>query len=184
MTKNRVKISLSEERQGIEDIANHREITHRSINYYHSQKNIDFEGLFFGLSPSELEEKRYQTDLENDTLIGFNLLTAIEAMFRLDFIARVNNKGKDDLSRHFYQLHQEKELRVSLENDIFSGWEEHVTLDRDSTAIFRELRGAFKYRHHIAHGRYWEPKLGRKNYDYETIYQFAEIVQQLIKPKF
>jgi hypothetical protein len=40
--------------------------------------------------------------------------------------------------------------------------------------IIGELRGAFKFRHWLAHGRYWKPKFGRR-YDFNDIYTIADI---------
>jgi hypothetical protein len=41
--------------------------------------------------------------------------------------------------------------------------------------LLGELKGALNYRHWLAHGRYWEPKLGRK-YDYESLYLLVQTV--------
>lgn len=41
-----------------------------------------------------------------------------------------------------------------------------------SKALLGELAGAFRYRHWLAHGRYWQPKLGRK-YDYLSVFGLA-----------
>jgi len=38
-----------------------------------------------------------------------------------------------------------------------------------------ELRGAFKFRHWLAHGSYWPPKLGRR-YDFTFVYSLADDV--------
>ena len=37
-----------------------------------------------------------------------------------------------------------------------------------------DLKGAFKFRHWLAHGRYWDPNLGRKKYDFQSLYALAE----------
>lgn len=42
-----------------------------------------------------------------------------------------------------------------------------------------ELITAFKYRHWLAHGRYWEPKLGRI-YDYYSLYDLAYEMENLL----
>jgi hypothetical protein len=44
-----------------------------------------------------------------------------------------------------------------------------------SDKVIGDLKGAFKYRHWLAHGRYWEPKLGQK-YDYYSVYILAESI--------
>jgi len=38
--------------------------------------------------------------------------------------------------------------------------------------LFFELKLAFKFRHWIAHGRYWKPKIGKK-YDFNEIFKLA-----------
>ena len=38
--------------------------------------------------------------------------------------------------------------------------------------LIGDLRGAFRFRHWLAHGRYWNPKLGQK-YDFVSVYSLA-----------
>ena len=61
---------------------------------------------------------------------------------------------------------------MRLDEDIFETWRQKQTSSR---GLIGDLRGAFKFRHWIAHGRYWEPKLGRK-YDFDSVYDLADIV--------
>lgn len=79
---------------------------------------------------------------------------------------------KDSLSRAFRAIYKSRKTRVSLESDIFEAWIENSTGSRQ---LISELRGAFKFRHWLAHGRYWEPKLGRK-YDFNFVYSLADDV--------
>jgi hypothetical protein len=44
---------------------------------------------------------------------------------------------------------------------------------RAERSLIGELRGAFRFRHWLAHGRYWTPKLGRR-YNYEDVYALAD----------
>ena len=100
------------------------------------------------------------------------LLTLIEAAFRQDYRYRCHKRLKDDLSRAFRAKH--KRLRddqnVSLEKDIFDAWSRHAP---GANQLIGELRGAFRFRHWLAHGRYWTPKLGR-SYDFEYLYRLAD----------
>ena len=101
------------------------------------------------------------------------LLASIEASFRVDYLQRRYGRKKDDLSRAFRDLYNEKAQRVSLTDDILQRWREHS----DVTAqLVGDIRSAFRYRHWLAHGRYWVAKLGRQ-YDFETVYGLSRDVE-------
>ncbi len=61
---------------------------------------------------------------------------------------------------------------MSLEDEILNSWK---CCSSASDKLIGDLKGAFKFRHWLAHGRYWEPKLGQK-YDYESVYVLAVTV--------
>ena len=92
-------------------------------------------------------------------------------MFRMDYKERVEKRKKDSLSKALKVIHQTKGLRASLEEDIFNAWLENTTV---KLKLIQDLKGAYKYRHWLAHGRHWTPKMGRPDYDYSEIYQLAE----------
>ncbi len=97
-------------------------------------------------------------------------LAAMEASFRIDYHQRVSRrKPKHELTTAFRKLAGEKD-RVSLEEDILELWKQHYP---DDAQILSEFNGALKYRHWLAHGRYWVPKLGKK-YDYYSLSILAE----------
>lgn len=90
----------------------------------------------------------------------------------MDYRYRCKRKLKDKLSRRFRQIYKSHAERVQLDEDILEGWAEDSTAPRQ---LISELRGAFHFRHWLAHGRYWEPKLGRK-YDYNYLFLLAEAI--------
>ena len=108
---------------------------------------------------------------EQDRIASMNLLAALEAAFRMDFLQRCYKRRKDRVSREFRELYDRKGIYVSLEEDIFQVWKQKSSV---SSSIISDLKGAFKYRHWLAHGRYWVPKFGR--YDYHDIYTLAETI--------
>jgi hypothetical protein len=61
---------------------------------------------------------------------------------------------------------------MTLEEEILNAWVEHRNV---SSSLVRNLKGAFKYRHWLAHGRYWNPKLGQP-YDYDGVFLLAESI--------
>jgi hypothetical protein len=97
--------------------------------------------------------------------VTLSLLSAIEASLRIDYLNRVYRREKDNLSRIFRKIHQKKGNKASLEEDILSSWK---TCHPEYKNIFSDILGALKYRHWLAHGRYWRPKFGRQ-YDFYSI---------------
>ena len=51
-------------------------------------------------------------------------------------------------------------------------WQLHSNV---SPSVTTDLERVFRYRHWLAHGRYWTPKIGREC-DYDDIYALAESV--------
>lgn len=124
---------------------------------------------YIGFTDAELFEVLEQRLEEERRSAILSILAAIEAAFRIDYLQRVYTKRRDNLSRTFRELYREKGSRVSLEDEIINAWVRHYDI---SKGLIGNLRGAFKYRHWLAHGRYWEPKLGQR-YDYDGIYLLA-----------
>jgi hypothetical protein len=109
---------------------------------------------------------------ETDQRSAFFILASLEAAFRIDYECRCQKKLKDDLSRAFRAIWKSHKTRVSLDQDIFEAWKEHSS---GSGPLIAELRSAFNFRHWLAHGSYWVPKLGR-TYDFTFIYSLADDV--------
>lgn len=91
------------------------------------------------------------------------LIAPAEASFRVDFLQRVYDKRKDEISRQFRSIYNGKRnysrLNIILEDDILDIWTERVPASKSPVGDFK---GALNYRHWLAHGRYWVPKLGRR----------------------
>jgi hypothetical protein len=85
------------------------------------------------------------------------------------YLLRCTSKLKDPLSREFRQLYKTNEERVRLDEDLLRLWAQN---DPGLGPLISNLRGALKFRHWLAHGRYWEPKLGRK-WDFTEVYLLA-----------
>jgi len=98
------------------------------------------------------------------------MLAEAEAVLRVDYLSRVRRKGKDPLSKAFRELHKQKEDRVGLERDLLDIWVDH---QNDCRAAVSDFRGALKFRHWLAHGRYWTPKLGRR-YAVRDVFEITE----------
>lgn len=104
---------------------------------------------------------------------SLSLLAAIEAAFRIDYYQRILKSKSGNLSNALKLIYDQKGVKASLEEDILTAWSDHA---KGVSQLVGDLKGAFKYRHWLAHGRYWAPKLSRSKYDYETVYTLADNV--------
>jgi hypothetical protein len=102
------------------------------------------------------------------------ILISLERAFRVDYEYRYEKKvkGHRHLFRAFRIMHKSKK-RARLDEDIFEAWKQNVV---GSQQLIAALRGAFKFRHWLAHGEYSELK-GRK-YDFDSLYDLADEVLQ------
>jgi hypothetical protein len=156
----------------LKEIAEYHEDAISSLRlYFNDAYNLE---RFLGYTPTErFEELKLRID---ETSLRSMLITlaSIEASFKLDYLFRCQRKLKDELSRAFRDLYKVKQDRVALDEDIFEKWRSHVA---ESKALISELRAAFGLRDWLAHGRYWQPKLGR-TFDFDFIYDLAVAVSE------
>lgn len=125
---------------------------------------------YTALTKDELIEIFHSHIDELEKTVSMSILSNVEAGFRIDYVIRTKKRLKDTISRRFRELFKAKSEKVNLENEILTIWkEEHP----EFKGIISDFIGALKYRHWLAHGRYWTPKLGRI-YDLATIYTISE----------
>jgi|SRR6266581_2148127 len=163
------RVTFSNRNVNISNFALHHSDMEASLRLYFSPSASTFSARFFGDLTSEVNAKLEQRLAEIDMASALTVLSALEAVFRIDYLQRCYRKERDPLSRAFRDLHKRKQTRVRLETEIFDIWKEYTDVE---AKLIGDLRGAFNFRHWLAHGRYWEPKLGRK-YDFVTVYGLA-----------
>ena len=93
-------------------------------------------------------------------------------MFKLDFYYRCEKRLKDDLSKEFQQIYKDNPKRIRLKEDILSTWQKY----NSSNHILNEIYSILKYRHWIAHGRYFLLKVNTTKYDFNYLYVIAKSV--------
>ena len=157
----------------LHQIAAHHAILEEAILLYYSPGNPRYAQLFVFHTANEVRAERDATLHEARAASAMTLLASIEASFRVDYLQRNYAKKRDDLSRAFRALYQEKQQRVSLTDDILQRWREHSDV---TSVLVGNIRSAFRYRDWLAHGRYWVAKLGRQ-YDFETLYDLGREVE-------
>jgi hypothetical protein len=163
------KVSFSGEHLSLADAALHHNDIDGALTLYFSTASPSYQVRFAGYKPDEVREELGGRLAELDRTTTMTLLAAVEAAFRIDYLQRCYKKKRDSVSRQFWEIYKEKKTRASLEDEIFEVWKANTT---GSTKVIGELRGAFQFRHWMAHGRYWMPKLGQK-YDYLSVYSLA-----------
>lgn len=167
------KVSFSGQHQEISQIEVYYTDMTEATKEYFKPKTEGLSERFLGYTTSELNAERDDRLAELDLTSSLSVLSAIEAAFRIDYLQRCYQKKKDELSRVFREIHKRKGSKASFEDDILSTWKENSSVPSE---VLMYIKGAIKYRHWLAHGRYWEPKLGRAKYDYQSVYQLAQIV--------
>lgn len=154
----------------IVEVAEYHNDVAASLKYFSKSSPSFISTRYFGRPLDEVLAARLE---ETDLRSAFFVLTALEAAFRIDYLYRCQKKMKDDLSRAFRVIYKDREENASLDEHIFETWKEMSSAP--GPRLIGELRGAFNFRHYLAHGRYWEPKLGRK-YDFNFMYSLADDV--------
>ncbi len=167
---NFARVNLSGENLGLAAIANHYSDIESSLRFFFGSPEALSQSRFVGEKPASLQESLQDCLAELERSVVLNLLASLEASLRIDYLLRCYKKKKDKLSREFRKLYSKRGPRASLEDEILPLWKKSTDVQAQ---VISDLKGAFKYRHWLAHGRYWVPKLGQK-YDYIGVFILAE----------
>ena len=165
------KVSFSNQELSFKDIQNyHSTLTKALLEFYKSATDV----CFVGYTSTEMRQELEGRLSELDKSSCLSLFASIEALLRINYLQRCEQKRKDTISRKMREIYLSKANKASLEDDILEIWKQEPCL----TSIASQIKAAFKYRHWLAHGRYWTPKFGRK-YDFDYLYTLgSEIVDQ------
>lgn len=154
--------------ESLADIANYQLDAEKSLRLYFSQGNPSFTAIFAGYRMSDVEAMLADMLSETDMRSGLVLMAQIEAAFRVDYKERSKRKGADALSIELRRLWKKKGRHARLEDEIWDVWRD---IDPSTRQTIGQLRSVFKFRHWLAHGRYWN--IGNK-YDFQTLYLLAD----------
>ena len=164
------RVSFSGQELDLDQIAKHHAASESALREYFSTASSSFIYRYAGGTLSALDtDLEFSVD-ELDYNSAFNVMAAIEAALRTDYLTRVYERKRDDLSRAFRAINKAKGRKVLLERDILTAWRVHGALPN---GIYSSVLKAFEYRHWLAHGRYWVPEFHRK-YDYFTVSGIAQ----------
>ena len=116
------------------------------------------EARFVGLTRDEVEEYFDALRDQLELLTMFELLGTTEAIMRIDFRGRVAAEKEDGLSKRYRDLDKIRGKKIRLKEDLLGAMKSEV-LEPKAISAFR---GALNLRDWIAHGRQWQPRLGRR----------------------
>ncbi len=154
------------------DVAAYHQDTDSSLRLFFTNSNPNFALRFFGRSRLQIEAELADRLNETDLRSSLAILSRLEAAFRIDYEQRCEKRKRDAVSKAFIALYRKKQKRVQFEEQILDTWRQKHP---DKSQLVSQLKSAFKFRHWLAHGQHWEPKLARK-YDYQWIYVLADNV--------
>lgn len=154
----------------IDEVATYRQDVEDALRLYYGSaaSNPRFIGYSITELNNELDARLAELELSS-TLI---LLSCVEAAFQIDYRLRCYRGPIDNLSTAFRRLNKRSKKRVNLDPNILDAWKKQTNV---STALLGELKAAFKLRHWIAHGRYWDAKVSRK-YDFFSLHSFTSSI--------
>jgi hypothetical protein len=158
------RVSLSGEHLSIDDIEDYFNSTEQALRQFYNERNA----YFAGYTPEELNVELEERIDELDKSTALTVLAAVEAHIRVDYLQRCYAKDKEALSRKFRELYKEKGRRARLEEELLELWKDYVSLK----SVISDMKSAFKYRHWLAHGRYWLARVGRR-YDFHSVLTLA-----------
>ena len=160
------------EAQSLQEIAKYHEDAADSLRMFLSPPAVRVNLRYLFSTEAELSAILAMRLAETELRSCLAILSSIEAALRVDYATRCSARLKDSLSRDFRDLFKRYENRVSFEEDILRLWSKHYPELRREIG---DLRGALKFRHWLAHGRYWELKRGRK-YDVTDVFLLASVI--------
>ena len=99
----------------------------------------------------------------------FDLLATTEAILRINFKDRVKSRKKDGLSKGFRKRQKTAGDKIRLDEDILTVMKEEGV----RANVIADFRSVLKLRHWLAHGRHWNPKIGR-GYEPGDVFDIAK----------
>jgi hypothetical protein len=177
------KVSLSGQEKSIKSILNWYDDHLQAINDFrykiiNSHTSYSNQGKiiekFKRLDVNEIGAYFDDSEDELERLVCLDLISATEAFLRVDYHERIKEKDKSEIGRVFRNLNKKKGNKISLEEDIIETWKSNT-----GSQSFSNLLGLLKYRHWLAHGRYWAPKLGRV-YSFDITYEISANIFDIV----
>ena len=158
----RISVSFSNQNVSLAYIREKYKVSMDALNDFYQVTNP----RFISYTKQEFEQEFDESRDELEKLFSLDILSCVEASCRIDYLNRWEKKLKDPVSRAMRSLKLSDPRKASLEDHILSIWQKTGAY---SNLYMSEIKRAFKYRHWLAHGRYWVPKNGRA-FDFSSLF--------------
>lgn len=155
------------------DIASHHVDAEAALRLLFSRANPNFDLRFSTYLKSEVDADLIKALNETNLRSSLVVLARVEAALRVDYLTRFKMNKPDQVSIRFRQIFRVKNARAHLDRDIIQTWYDYV--GPQERAVLSQLRGMFKFRHWLAHGRYW---VFVSKYTFGDVYLIADAVMQ------
>lgn len=155
----------------LEEIAEYTYDMQESLRAYFSRSNPQYKALFIALRPSEVASLLNARISETELQSSLAVLARVEAALRTDYAKRCKQKSPDNVSIAFRKIHKKRGKKVRLEDDILRTWRKNI--QPADQKFINSLSQMLKFRHWLAHGRYWQ--FGDRH-DYQDVYVLADAV--------
>lgn len=162
----RISVSFSNQNVSLAYVREKYQVSMDALNDYYQTTNP----RFVSYTRQEFEQEFDKSRDELEKLFSLDLLSCVEASCRVDYLNRLGKKLKDPVSRAMRSLNLSDPRKASLEEHILSTWQ-NVGAYRNG--YMSEIKRAFKYRHWLAHGRYWVSRNGRI-LDFSSLYALMD----------
>jgi hypothetical protein len=162
-------MGVNPEHVSLEDVWDHYEVTRDSLVRIQQRikqsvvnGRMKTDTRFLGMNSDDID-RFFENKLdETDHQTCLFLIAAAEAILVDDFLNRACVRKRDDISRKFRSIFikecEQNSKNVRLDPHILEIWRER---DSKTKSRIGDFRGALNYRHWLAHGRHWVPKLGQ-----------------------
>ena len=151
-----------------------------ALRFFYTPNNMNF----FGRSETELMERLSYHLQEAEYDASLALFAAIEAALRLDIHYRHEKRLKDLRSRRIRELLNRPRGRSNHDieiDEIIKTLKIGASVSQRSIdRIISRLQEYFKYRHWLAHGRYWKRKQGSCTPTFSDIYRLAQEIEKVL----
>lgn len=157
--------------QSLSDIAEHHNDAETSLRLLFSTTYPNYSARFATYLPREVSAELIERIDETDLRSSLTTLARVEAAFRVDYRERCRLKMPDNVSIDFRKIYKVRQDRARLDDDIIRTWHNHES-PSNRVAIVK-IRAMFKFRHWLAHGRYWN---FAPSYSFQDIYLVSDFV--------
>lgn len=168
------RLSRSFEEVALPEIYRYKNDAEKGLKLLFSKPHLHLVDELMFATQEEVKELLNKRIQELEKQASMALLASLEALFQVDFDCRITKRQKDKLSKYIRTANLISG-RTSFEHEIISSWE---YVHPETRRHFQPIRKALKYRHWLAHGRYW--LLKSSPFDFDELYTLAESLQNML----